>query len=728
MPRFPYQFFDQYIFRSSLFSLKDFLKKTHHDEFSENELKNICVDPVFREAIYLASPYLYEEIEKWIHTDESFPTKKIEKLKDTVRKYYNRMSHRCTPFGLFSGVGLGVFDDETVDSFDRQSVRDTKLDMHFLVGLAEGLSKITEIRNKLTYFPNNSIYKVGRRIRYLEYEYFEGKRGYIISSAYRSLELDDLLSFCKNGKTIAQMIQTLINDEITFEDASEFIDELIENQVLISELEPNVSGDDFLNTMIRILKKIEAKGHVKVLTSIQQKLEKLDQNIVNSVLLYKEIEEYIKTFNTDYEQKYLFQTDLYFQNKYKLAGYWKKELKTGIAFLNKLTLNSGESVFEKFKKAFIERFETEEVSLAYVMDTEIGIGYRQGNPAKGIHTYLDDISIPQTEINSGFIIHLNPVQVILNQKIQACLLESGYTIQLNDHDCKDFEERWSDLPDTLSLMTEIISDGKEEKLFLSSSGGSSAANLSARFCSEKSEIKNFTKAITDREKKQNPNIILAEIVHLPEARIGNVIRRSLLRDYEIPYLGHSILPKNRQIAVDDLWISVKNDKIVLRSKKQNKEIKPYLTNAHNYSSDSLPVYHFLCDLHAQNNRPGLYFQWGDLEKIYHFLPRVEYKNIILSKAQWKIRREDISVLMTFIGDKEQFLSALKSWREKRQIPQWIQWMQSDNTLILNLENYDWAKLFIETIQIKRSITINEFLYNEKEDFAYQFVFSLHKKQ
>jgi len=726
MPRFPYQFFDQYIFRSSLFSLKDFLKKARYDEFSEDELKEFCMDPVFQEAIYLASPYLYEEVEKWVHTDKSFPTKKIEKLKDTIRKYHNRMSHRCTPFGLFSGIGLGIFYDTTIDSFDRDYTRDTKLDMHFLVGLAESLSKITEIKNRLSYFPNNSIYNVGHRIRYLEYEYSEGKREYIISSAYRSVELDEVLNFCKAGSTIDQMIQVLVNEEVTYEDASEFINELIENQVLISELEPNVSGDDFLNVIIKVLKKVEAQSQIKVLNSIQEKLEEIDRNIVNPVLLYKEIEESIKTFSTDYEQKYLFQTDLYFQNKYKLPVYWKKELKTAVAFLNKLTLTSQESIFEKFKKAFTERFETEEVSLAYVMDTEIGIGYSQGNQTKGIHSYLDDIFIPQIQIKPELNIHLSPVQVILNHKIQACSLERGYIIQLDDHDFKDFEERWADLPDTLSLMAEIISDEKGEKLYLSSSGGSSAANLSARFCSEKSAIKNFTKSIANCEKEQNPNIILAEIVHLPEARIGNVIRRPLLRDYEIPYLGRSILSKEKQIAIDDLWISVKNDKIILRSKKLNKEIKPYLTNAHNYSFNSLPVYHFLSDFHAQNNRPALSFNWGDLENIYHFLPRVEYQNIILSKAQWKIRREEISPLPTFIDNKEQLLSALKQWRRKRQIPQWVQWVQSDNTLIFNLENYVSSKLFIETILLKKSIIINEFLYNEKEDFAYQFVFSLYK--
>lgn len=201
----------------------------------------------------------------------------------------------------------------------------------------------------------------------------------------------------------------------------------------------------------------------------------------------------------------------------------------------------------------------------------------------------------------------------------------------------------------------------------------------------------------------------------------------MLRDYEIPYLVQSLLPHEKQIYVEDLYISIKNDRIVLHSKMLNKEIKPYLTNAHNYSEDSLPVYHFLSDLYSQHKRAGLSFFWGDLKKIYSFLPRVEYKNIILSKAQWQIIEDDINLLVPLIENKQQFLSELRIWRSKRQLPKWIQWIQWDHTLVLNLDNYDYAKLFISNVQSKKSIVIEEFLYNEKEDFAHQFIFSLYKE-
>ena len=92
-----------------------------------------------------------------------------------------------------------------------------------------------------------------------------------------------------------------------------------------------------------------------------------------------------------------------------------------------------------------------------------------------------------------------------------------------------------------------------------------------------------------------------------------------------------------------MYLSIKNGKLILRSKKHNKEVIPHLTNAHNYSNNSLPIYHFLCDYSNQNIRTSLFFDWGGLSKIYDFLPRVEYENIILSKAQWKINSEQIKI-------------------------------------------------------------------------------------
>lgn len=700
MPQFPYLFFEEYIFRTPVFSYKKILKKFNKEGISDKELEEICKDPVFLEAIYLASPDFYGRTIKWL-SGKKLSTKQYEKLRNTLLKYYTRMGTRCTPFGLFSMVGLGNFGENNTESLplglsttkeisEKISLgytRDTKLDMHFLIALSRHFLKISEIRDNLLFYPNNSIYQIGNRIRYIEYGYNNGNRNFSISSAPLSEELQFILDTSKEGKSIKSLIESLVNSDITEHDAREYIQELIENQLLISEIEPNVSGRDFLDTLISTFGRIEIKEEMLTLISIKLELEKLDQQFGNKISMYSKVEELIKKFKMEYEKQYLFQTDLYNSSEYILPLYWKKELRKGISFLNKIVLPQKDSDFEKFKKAFRKRFEDQEVSLLYALDIELGIGYKQNVHIKGMHPYIEDLEIP-SKISHN--IKISDIHKVLIDKLQESLLENQLVIELFDEDFKDFSESWNDLPDTLSFVGEIVSTDKGEQLLLNGSHGSSAANLLGRFCSEKSKVHTLTKTITNIEEYLNSKYILAEIIHLPNDRIGNIIRRPILRKYEIPYLAQSIVAPEYKINIEDLYISLRNEKIILRSKKLNKEVKPYLTNAHNYYTNTLPVYHFLSDFQSQNLRTELHFDWGDLQNFYNFLPRVEYKNIILSKARWKISEKEIirfNLLRDNEDDRGQILSEFKIWRDKRYVPQWIQWAQADNKLTLNLQNF-----------------------------------------
>ena len=720
MPRFPFQFFDNFVVRTPILPYKKFETIFSSQKINHEELE-VFADSLFREAIYLASLSLYNETKSKIS----------EKSKLSLLKYYNRASTRCTPFGIFAGVSLSKFDKEDYfpKSFsENERLRDTKLDMHFLVELSKHLNSIPYIKNNISYFPNNSIYTIGKnKIRFIEYENKEGKRDYIISSALLSKELEQILLTSSEGKTIDELSSVLIDEEISLDDAREFIDELIENQVLVSELEPNVAGNDFLDSIISILERIGADKERDLLVAIKIKMQQLDLNFGNSENIYAEIEGLIKKFNIEYDKKYLFQTDLYYNSGIKLSHHWKKQLKKGISFLNKITAPYKKTALEKFKEAFYERFENEEVSLSFALDTEIGIGYLQNIQTKGVHPYLEDLVLPSSKQKNELQIKLNPIHVILNQKLQKSYWNKEFIIKLTDDDFNDFEENWNDLSDTLSLIGEIFSENQQEKLYINNISGN-AGSLLGRFCSEKSTIKDFVIQISDREQELNPNKILAEIIHLPESRIGNVIRRPQLRNYEIPYLANPTLEKENQISVDDLYLSIKNGKLFLRSKKHNKEVIPHLTNAHNYSNNSLPIYHFLCDYSNQKIRTSLFLDWSGLSKIYDFLPRVEYENIILSKAQWKINSEQIKIFNSIIlsENTEHLFQKIESWRKLKQIPKWIQWVKGDNTLAVNLQNLDLVQMFFSSVKNEKEIIIEEFLHDVKSDHVHQFVFSLYK--
>ena len=722
MAKISYQFFNDFVVRRPFFSIKK-LKEIFN---ATDAISEITSNDVFLEAIYLSSPEFYYEVIKWKHSEnkKQFPLA----FKNTLLKYFIRMCSRSTPFGLFSGVDTGCFSTIILErTFDEhlKFVRNTKPDMHFLVSLAKYIENIPQLKTKLLFYPNNSIYIVGDKIRYIEYSYYKGKREYIISSASLSCELDHILHCCQNGLTIPELCQLLVNEEISTDDAEEFIQELIENQVLVSELEPNLTGADFTNHIISVIEKHQLIKELSLVLEIQKGIQNIDLQIGNTLPQYKMVEGLISKFPIAYEKKYLLQTDLYYNHSTELNNEWKKKLWKALKFLNKVTLPYKDSRVVQFRNAFYKRFEDRKIPLALALDTEIGIGYLQNKRSKGLNPYLDDLLLPETPENKSLDLSLSPFQQIPNRKLQQ-KPNNENTLRLSDEDFADFQEVWEDLPDTMSFISEIVSEKGEEKLVFTGGGGNSGANLLTRFCFEKHKIKSLVEAIIQKEEELNPDSILAEVVHLPQSRVGNILRRPTLRKYEIPYLTKSTLDSDVQIPIHDLYIRVKQDKVILYSKKLNKEIKPYLTNAHNYSKDGLPVYHFLCDLSLQNKRPTLVFDWGDLEHIYHSLPRVEYDDIILSKAKWKVFYEEIEYLYSQKYNSKILLEEIKKWQEKRLIPNWIRWVVSDNKLVLNLQNYDTCLLFLETLERKKSIIIEEFLFHENEAFINEYIFTAYK--
>lgn len=212
-----------------------------------------------------------------------------------------------------------------------------------------------------------------------------------------------------------------------------------------------------------------------------------------------------------------------------------------------------------------------------------------------------------------------------------------------------------------------------------------------------------------------------------------MLRRPILREYEIPYLANSIVSKANQITIEDLYISIRNNKVVLKSKNLNKEIIPCLSNAHNYSYDSVPIYHFLCDLQGQSVHPIPSFSWGILESHHDYFPRVIYADVILSKAKWLLVYNELEQFTKQEFTDEMF-KEFKLWKEKKRLPQYVNLVNGDNTLLLDLNLQIGITLLLKTIKPNSKIILEEFLFDDNSivkdadsnSFANQFILSFYK--
>ena len=734
-----YRLFNQFVLRTPTLPLineEGEIKK-------EEDLKFYLEDPKFQEALLLASPNLYNKLFAYLN-NELKREKDKKTLPYSLLQYISRMTSRCTPFGLFAGVSIGAFNEETnlvrtaYDSFKKM----TRLDMNYLCTLASDLIKNESIKKQIKFYPNTSLYQIAGQLRYVEYTAQKNGRNHRISAVDNSEYLQEILNVASNGAYLESLSEALVDDEITKEEADAFIDELVDNQILVSELDPNVTGTYFFNVLKNRIQQLDGStGFVETFAHVDEKLNEINNEPIGSSLnQYNSLTEILKNFDTRFEQKYLFQTDLYIPlKKQSLSSSIKKSLHHGIKLLNKISSKSAQNpVFDEFKKAFAERFEEEEVSLSFVFDSELGIGYRQNNSsvAGDVTPLVDDLQLPARP--QGIQYEVTPFGNFLLDKYTEALKNDLYTVSIKDKEMEHLglRENWDQLPATFSSMVNIFKEGDDTKILIRSAGGQSAANLLGRFGYMHSALYDHLTNITETESLIHNDKVLAEIVHLPQSRTGNILFRPILRNYEIPYLAQSSVDGSRQLPLDDLTLSYRNGRILLKSKKLNKEIIPKLSNAHNFSANSLPIYHFLCDLQTQNTRKGMGFNWGMLSNKLGFLPRVEYDNIILSRATWNLKYADIELFYKIDND-DDLVAKMEEFINQWNMPPRVALVESDNELFVDLASPIFIRMLLDTLKKRKTFQLVEFVHSsenailsdeEGNKYMNQFVFAFYKDE
>jgi len=711
-----------YYLRAPLFSLDTlfhFLEELNFELLVKNK--------VFLEAIYIASPAVYDPLMSFLNGNLKDP-KKEKKLKLTLLKYLIRMCVRPTPFGLFSGCALGSFQKKTGITLDKLENyrRTSNLDMMLLDGIKQELLKIDAIRKNLKFYPNNSLYDLGDNyLRYVEYRFVNNHRMYDLQELEHSIYISKVLENTKNGKSIDELSQTLIDEEVDISEAKEFIEELILNQLLVSEIEPTTTGVNYLTRLIAILEKNNDSEEIVVqIKRIKNLITAIDQQFGNQIKTYEILFDELKKIKPNVSKKNIFQSDVFLTTSENTVSYKvKKDLQKALNFFSKINENSSNDPLFSFKEAFLKRYGDESLPLSIVLDTEIGIGY---GTKKGVESNLLKNLDLQPKLNFGTTVVWSDFDELIFKSFLNCLKSNEKVIQLKFADFKHLASKTNDFPLTFSAIVEIYKEGEEDILFFNSAGGATATHFMGRFSQNDPEINDFLLEIASIEEELQPNCIFAEIVHLPQSRTGNILNISKLRAYEIPYLGFSSLDSHHQIPVDDLLVSVKNNRIVLISKTLNKEIIPRLDNAHNHSMGALAVYEFLCDLQYQGIQKTIGFKWNTILQTQPFLPRVELDGIIISKARWNFETKE------FIDFYEKNRGQLQ---EKYKLPRRVELVDGDNRLMIDLENEFSILLMIDTIKKIDSFGLEEFLFETKkspvcrgsENFCNQLVVSFSKE-
>ena len=704
--------------------LENLRQESELDANGFSELQDILSDETFLEGLFLASPVLFKELKKWL-AGGRYNREELTKLLLASHKYYIRMCSRCTPFGTFAGTATGLITDESTEmQFQNNKLRKiVDLDLGFLSEIAKDIIEKSDATLNIQFRANDTIYKVGDQLLFTESVSVNGRSENILSSVSESSYINKVLAKSKNLTGFDELVETVRseNPSIGVARIEQFIRDLISSQILISELNPQVTGESIVRKMIEIIK---ASGqNPNTFTLLENAYHNLESENTSLEILIGLDHELRENFTHRKISETLQETLFFNMNKNRIKKSVVHEISKHSQILWELQSPQSSADLKSFKQRFDGKFEGKEIPLLIAMDTEAGVGY--GSAVNGTTEHMPLLkNIVIRAADSDESINLSGIYSIVQNVVKTFYKTGSQIIEIDERDIsnlKKIQEQKSTLIDQNSskfIFGSIIASSTTEldkgnyKFLAKHLFNYSAGRMIGRFACGDPVLKDKLSQLTSDEENLNDKFILAEVLHNPGGHATNIVTRPSLRTYEIPINCTPSVDKDHVIFLEDLLVSIQNGRVMLRSKSLNKEVLPQMTNAFNVQRGE-PLLKFLSDIQNQQIRSFFAWDWHDYYN-EEYLPRVEFKKIILTRARWIIKKNENQPFSTI----ESFKENLKATRDRLNMPRHVTLIQGfDNELCLDLDN-DFCLRHLQRHLKHEDAILLEFLHTEDNCFIH----------
>ncbi|MBX7101938.1 MAG: lantibiotic dehydratase [Myxococcaceae bacterium] len=705
-------------------------------------LKAKVADPAFREALRVASPAVAERVAPWLDSTGSDG----HKLEDTLVKYLARASARATPFGLFAGVSVGEVAQRTELRLEPVPRRRVRLDFRRFAALTQRLSAQRGDSPSLRCWPNPTIAGVAGRLRYVEHCTTAGAElaGHRTAEVQESPALLAVLERARGGATRAQLVERLlgVEPELSEENARSFLDQLLEAQLLACELDPAVEGDEPLEGLVALLRRGGAAGPMlEALTRLQGGLRALDASPPGEGgEQYGEVRAALEALDPAAEGPDLHVDLLKPASTLTLGKRTLAPLTQALAAVSRFALHREDLELRRFTEAFTERypdqFEVEMLPLSQrrgvplleALDDEAGLGFGGGGvgaeagPLAGLEL-PDAPGTPEAPFG--------PAHQHLLRGWTAAVGAGQHEWVLDAADVEALARgQQLPFPDAVCVTASLLGtsgaavDQGQGRWVLHSVQGPSGVSRMGRFCDGDEALTDRVREHLRQEEALRPDVVFAEVLHLPRGADANMVHRPRLRAFAIDCLGGGP-PSPRCLPLDDLRLTLVNGALVLFSARLGREVAPRLTCSHNTTLSSLPVYRFLCALAHRRESKELGFTWGPLATA-PFLPRVRLGEVVLSPARWNLGAPELAAFRAPGSEAH----AVRTLHTTLRLPRWVGIADDDNVLPVDLDNPLMARQLATAARARPSLSLVELFLEadqlvttagEAAPFAHEFV-------
>lgn len=620
-----------------------------------------CWDEL-KEAIAVSSSAFYETI-KDVQADDlnNLPSK----VSFTIWKYFNRAKYRSTPYGTFASFSFLNQAFQTAESkiiINEAQVVHRFIDWPYRNELHFDFERLLADNAEL--FSNSSYYTTSDGIRYIA----------CTDGVFELAEIDQhdlverILNICSEPITVKALLAKLDLDANTQTDALRLIADMHALQLIFSDRDPNIVGQDYFERI-----------------GIAATADKPKYLIAER-----------KTISGGLDEKLL------------------KPLPGLIQLLSKILKSNEREALTSFIRRFRQKFDQQEIALSVALDPEMGIGYDELEQAG------EDDFVAQFKDKKKSEKNKNDLKAALKANLLAERFKVDEPIFLNQLSF-DTNEKESILPNSFSLLMSLADD----LICIDQIGGATANALTGRFSIADAAVEAYCKETSAIEQNANPEVMFFDVAYMVETNVDNINRRKLIYDHQLSILNFDT--SHAPLSLRDIYISVRNNEVVLRSRQLNKRLIPRLASAYNYARSDLSVFRLLCDLQHQGLQTSLSLPLDGIFPDLDFYPRFQYHNVVLSAAKWQVNKGNFYPGKTAIT-----VENCRVFLKTRGVCRFFKTGLSDQTLCFDLEADEDLNALILFMQKQTKLYLEEVIFSsvstvvdqQQKPYLAQFILNL----
>ncbi|MFE0102862.1 lantibiotic dehydratase [Streptomyces sp. NPDC059009] len=648
-------------------------------------------DPVFREALLLASPSLFEAAERLARREIS-TTREARRTLLSLLRYHLRMAGRAVPFGLFAGVAP-VAEGPTavsVGSSHRKSVR----------------PDASWLRNFLTSMEKDPAVSAGLRARTNPLAVVRGERLTLPRQGDREATSIRHTKAVATALAEAQSPLALPDLAARIHDAfprqphdvaERLVHSLVTHGFLVTDLHPPMRAvsplDDVLERLERAAPQSAAVG---ALRSVRESIA--EYAAAEPGREPEKPREIARRMRQLHDSAHPLHVDVAADASIALPRSVSTEVETAAGVLWGITPHAEWFPgLEDYLQRFLERYGTTQlVPLAELLDPERGLGPvgtsspigtsdATARPARS--TPLRDKALAElaaTAVRDGL------PEVLLDRERLRQLAVPG----------KESPPLTMDVTVTLQASSPQAVDAGDFRVVLGT-GSHQAGAVNGRFSHLLGEpVAAHCRHEAHRRDPRAPHAVRVALDFHPRMPRGGNLTRTGAAAMPTVHIGtfHDDAPD--QLGVDDLHIGAHQDRLYAYSASLGREVLPARLDMLNDERE-LPAVRLLQAIGGAGRTALHAWSWGPVAELPR-LPRVRHGRTIVSPARW-----NSAFLLPAAGTWQDWRTQVDAWRAAWSVPDRLSVGNGDRRLTLDLRKAMHLRLLREELRRNPHTTLHE---------------------